>query len=162
VRWVASSVNLRPIKRLTANKVRSGLVTACRRAIWPTRRPPSLVNATTDGVVRLPSSLGITSGSPCSMIDTQELVVPRSMPMAISAMSNPSSATACSFRPGAGIEDRARMQIAVGERARPTGGRCFPAALPAYRPGLSPTESEGEARQAPIDPARWLPDPALC
>src|SRR5438552_3315902 len=35
---------------------------ACRLAICPTRRSPVLVNATTDGVRRLPSALGMTCG----------------------------------------------------------------------------------------------------
>jgi hypothetical protein len=39
------------------------------------------VNATTEGVVLSPSLLGITLGVPPSMNATQELVVPRSMPM---------------------------------------------------------------------------------
>jgi hypothetical protein len=39
-----------------------------------------LVNATTDGVVRPPSALGTTTGSPPSMTAMQELVVPKSMP----------------------------------------------------------------------------------
>src|SRR5690554_6892562 len=60
--------------------VRSGLVTAWRLATWPTRRSPSLVKATTDGVVRLPSELAMTTGSPPSRTATTELVVPRSMP----------------------------------------------------------------------------------
>jgi hypothetical protein len=34
-----------------------------------------------DGVVRAPSELGITLGSPASMTAMQELLVPRSMPM---------------------------------------------------------------------------------
>src|SRR5215831_16139842 len=59
----------------------SGLVTACRRAICPTRRSPSLVNATTDGVSRLPSRLVMTTGSPPSITATTEFVVPRSIPM---------------------------------------------------------------------------------
>src|SRR5207245_4460294 len=59
----------------------SGLVMACRLATWPTRRSPVLVNATTDGVVRPPSSLAMTLGSPPSITATQELVVPRSIPI---------------------------------------------------------------------------------
>jgi hypothetical protein len=43
-------------------------------------RSPFLVNATTDGVVRLPSEFSRTTGSPPSMTDMQELVVPKSMP----------------------------------------------------------------------------------
>jgi hypothetical protein len=74
------------MKRLIEKSVLVGLVTAWRLAIWPTRRSPSLVNATTDGVVRPPSALGMTTGSPPSRTATTELVVPRSMPMTLSAM----------------------------------------------------------------------------
>src|SRR5207253_11250655 len=59
----------------------SGLVTACRLATWPTRRLPSLANATTEGVVRPPSEFVITIGSPPSITATTELVVPKSIPM---------------------------------------------------------------------------------
>src|SRR5215207_9198720 len=79
--WTSASSNLRPMKRLTLKIVFSGLVIACRRATWPTRR--SLVfglTATTDGVRRLPSAFSSTVGSPASMIAATELVVPRSMP----------------------------------------------------------------------------------
>src|SRR5437588_8883979 len=64
-----------------AKKVYSGLVTACRFAAWPTRRSPSAVKATIDGVVRAPSAFSMTLGLAPSMTATQELVVPRSMPM---------------------------------------------------------------------------------
>jgi hypothetical protein len=47
---------------LTAKKVRSGLVTAWRLAGWPTRRSPSSVKATIDGVVRAPSAFSMTFG----------------------------------------------------------------------------------------------------
>src|SRR5580692_13081427 len=59
----------------------SGLVIACRLATWPTRRSPLLVIATTEGVVRAPSWLGITVGSPPCITATTELVVPRSIPI---------------------------------------------------------------------------------
>src|SRR3954463_4062946 len=59
----------------------SGLVMAWRRAIWPTRTSPLSSHATTDGVRRPPSSLGMTLGSLPSMIATTEFVVPRSIPM---------------------------------------------------------------------------------
>src|SRR5437899_7098494 len=59
----------------------SGFVTACRFATWPTRRSPVLVIATTDGVVRAPSWLGITTGSPPCITATTEFVVPRSIPI---------------------------------------------------------------------------------
>jgi hypothetical protein len=39
------------------------------------------VNATIDGVVRMPSALAITTGVVPSMTDTHEFVVPRSIPM---------------------------------------------------------------------------------
>ncbi len=43
-------------------------------------RSPSLVNPTTEGVVRIPSELAITTGLPPSMTATTEFVVPKSMP----------------------------------------------------------------------------------
>src|SRR3954466_904008 len=84
-----SSLKRRPISRLIEKMVCLGLVTAWRLATWPTSRSPSLVNATTEGVVRPPSALGMTTGSPPSMTATTELVVPRSMPMILEAMSTP-------------------------------------------------------------------------
>src|ERR671912_671687 len=68
--------------RLTERMVRSTLVTAWRLATSPTRTSPPFANATTDGVVREPSALGMTVGSPPSNTATTELVVPRSMPTA--------------------------------------------------------------------------------
>ena len=59
-----------------------GFRIACRRASWPTSRSPCGVNATTDGVVRDPSALGITVGLPASVAAITEFVVPRSMPTA--------------------------------------------------------------------------------
>ena len=69
------------MKRLMEKIVRVGLVTAWRLAGAPTRRFPSPANATTEGVVRAPSMFVITSGSPPSITDTTEFVVPRSIPM---------------------------------------------------------------------------------
>src|SRR5215207_1864367 len=68
--------------RLTDRTVRSTLVTACRLATSPTRTSPFLAKATTDGVVREPSALAMTVGSPPSRTATTEFVVPRSMPTA--------------------------------------------------------------------------------
>src|SRR6185503_14736785 len=82
----ATSAMRRPMKRLIENTVFLGFVTAWRFATVPTRRSPSLVNATTEGVVRPPSALGITTGSPPSITETTELVVPRSMPMILDAI----------------------------------------------------------------------------
>src|SRR5208282_5724389 len=58
---------------------------------WPTRRSPSSVKATIEGVVRAPSEFSITLGVEPSMTATHELVVPRSMPITF-AISFP-----CSF-----------------------------------------------------------------
>src|SRR5689334_11638205 len=69
--------------RLTERTVRSGLVIAWRFATSPTRTSPVFEKPTTDGVVRAPSALGITVGSPASRTETTELVVPRSMPTAL-------------------------------------------------------------------------------
>src|SRR6185295_5768553 len=72
-----------PMWRFTDRIVRSGLVMAWRLATSPTRTSPVFENATTEGVVRAPSALGITEGSPASSTATTELVVPRSMPTAL-------------------------------------------------------------------------------
>src|SRR5688572_3336815 len=47
----------------------------------PTRRSPFFAKATTDGVVRNPSGVDTTVGSPSWMKAMHELVVPRSIPM---------------------------------------------------------------------------------
>src|SRR5215210_6078113 len=78
-----TSENLRPMNRLMEKMVLAGLVTACRLAGVPTRRWPSRVKATTDGVVRPPSLFSMTVGSPPSRTAMQEFVVPRSMPMVL-------------------------------------------------------------------------------
>ena len=77
------SVKRRPIRRLIAKNVFSGLVTAWRFAAWPTRRSPNSVNATIEGVVRMPSLFSITLAFLPSITATQELVVPRSIPMTL-------------------------------------------------------------------------------
>src|SRR5712672_1343973 len=71
-----------PISRLIERKVRSWLVIAWRLATSPTRISPVLLKATTEGVVRWPSALGMTTGSPPSRTETTELVVPKSIPTA--------------------------------------------------------------------------------
>src|SRR3982750_2498066 len=42
-----------------------------------------------EGVVRLPSEFGMTTGSPPSMTATQELVVPRSIPITFAMLTRP-------------------------------------------------------------------------
>ncbi len=75
--------------RLTERIVRSGLVIAWRLATSPTSTSPAFEKATTDGVVRLPSELGMTTGSPASRNETTELVVPRSIPTAFAMAGTP-------------------------------------------------------------------------
>src|SRR5690554_7327114 len=84
-----SSLNLRPIKRLTAYRVLCGLVTAWRLALCPTSTSSSLVNATIDGVVRSPSAFSIILGLPPSSMATHELVVPKSMPIILLMSQSP-------------------------------------------------------------------------
>src|ERR1700720_2010870 len=74
----------------------SGFVMLCRLAGCPTRTSPLSKNATTDGVVRAPSAFSITFEVLPSITATQELVVPRSMPIAF-AMGNASVAYALSW-----------------------------------------------------------------
>src|SRR5438093_10368927 len=78
-----STDQLVPMCRFTERTVRSGLVIAWRLATSPTSTSPVLEKPTTDGVVRPPSALGTTVGSPASRTATTELVVPRSMPTAL-------------------------------------------------------------------------------
>ncbi len=73
----------RPIRRFTAKSVPVGFVTAWRLALWPTSRSPFFAKATMEGVVRAPSAFSMTLTSLPSMMATQELVVPRSMPMTL-------------------------------------------------------------------------------
>src|SRR5215510_14869423 len=84
-----SIVQAVPMWRLTDRIVRSGLVIAWRLATSPTSTSPDFEKATTEGVVRLPSELGITTGSPASRNETTELVVPRSMPTALGMVGSP-------------------------------------------------------------------------
>src|SRR3981189_3004054 len=65
-----------------AYTVFSGLVMLWRLAGCPTRTSPSSVKATMDGVVRPPSLFSMTLALFPSITATQELVVPRSMPIA--------------------------------------------------------------------------------
>src|SRR3546814_17953903 len=78
-----SVLQLVPMWRFTERIVRSGLVIAWRLATSPMSTSPPLEKATTEGVVRDPSLLGMTTGSPASRTETPEFVVPRSMPPAL-------------------------------------------------------------------------------
>jgi hypothetical protein len=81
VRATSGSASLRPISRLTPYTVRLGFVTIWRFDAAPTSTSPSAFHDTIDGVVRPPSWLWMTTGSPPSRTATHEFVVPRSMPM---------------------------------------------------------------------------------
>src|SRR5919106_2229976 len=99
-----------------AKTVFSGLVTACRLAGIPTRICPSLVKATTEGVVRMPSGFSITLAWPPSIVATQEYVVPRSMPIAFAAMSPLSP---MSIRAAVDVVHPLRVRIWIAHAARP-------------------------------------------
>src|ERR1700722_12122450 len=118
------SSNDRPISRLMAKIVRSGLVTACRLAGWPTRRSPSSVNATMEGVVRAPSEFSMTLGVAPSMTATQELVVPRSMPITLAILSIPifSRDREAPKRPGPG---KARLRLELADDGLPVPDALF-------------------------------------
>src|SRR3972149_9981644 len=75
------ALNLRPISLLIEKMVFSGLVMPCLFAMAPTSLSPLSVKATTEGVVLLPSALGMTTGSPPVITATHEFVVPRSIPI---------------------------------------------------------------------------------
>ena len=70
-----------PISLLTAKIVFSGLVTACLLAGCPINFSFSSVKATTEGVVLAPSAFSKTFAWLPSIIATQELVVPKSIPI---------------------------------------------------------------------------------
>ena len=70
-----------PINLLVAKTVFSGFVTAYLLAGIPTNFYPSDVNDTIDGVVLNPSWFSITLATDPSMTATQELVVPKSIPI---------------------------------------------------------------------------------
>src|SRR5690606_24271826 len=69
------------MKRLIEATVLVGFVTACLLAGSPTLISPPSTKATTDGVVLFPSELGITTASLPSITETQEFVVPKSIPI---------------------------------------------------------------------------------
>src|SRR5450432_1112544 len=115
----------RPMKRLAEYTVFSGLVTACRLAIVPTKISPLSSQATTEGVRRAPSSLTMTLASLPSITATTLLVVPRSMPMILPmilvllnvALDTREGPCSCSAAP----LGKPREAVAHGGRERPDG-----------------------------------------
>src|ERR1022692_2979012 len=77
------------MNRLMEKTVFSGVVVGWGLGTWPTNRSPLLVKPTTDGVVRVPSWFAMTVGWPASMTATQELVVPKSIPMILPILQEP-------------------------------------------------------------------------
>ena len=98
--WTVGSENFRPISRFTSNTVRVGFWLAWFLAASPMSRTPSFWNATYEGVIRFPCSLGQTSTRPLRQTATQEYVVPKSMPM-----HGPSSAPPRRLQRAAKLED---------------------------------------------------------
>ena len=88
-----------------------GFNIAWRLASWPTRRSPWSVKATTEGVVRAPSALGITIGFPPSVAAMTELVVPRSMPTATAITTSYCGSAGRAF-PALGLPDQPRQASA--------------------------------------------------
>lgn len=82
--WTEGSSNLLPINLFVAKIVFSEFVMACLLAAAPTILSPSLVKATTEGVVLAPYEFSMTLGVLPSISATQELVVPRSIPIIVS------------------------------------------------------------------------------
>src|ERR1051325_2079982 len=116
------------MRRFTAKNVRSGLVTAWRLAGWPTRRSPSSVNATMDGVVRMPSAFSITFGDFPSITATHEFVVPRSIPMTFPMVSTLLFAAGWPGPDGARIQTPRYQMFAMTRDAAPhIGGGVWPA-----------------------------------
>src|SRR4029077_19022724 len=107
------------MNRLIEKTVFCGLVTAWRLAGVPTSRWPSLANATTDGVVRPPSALGMTVGSPPSITAMHELVVPRSMPITLLIHHSLSCIA---------VENLSRVISRFGEARKPCANR-YPAGM---------------------------------
>lgn len=128
--WHSASENFRPMRRFVAKRVFSGLTTACRFADTPTSRSPPSVNATTEGVVLVPSAFSIILGTLPSMMATAEFVVPRSIPMTwpltFSVGSAASVVAYLANRDDLGIEDVWEMREKVDARgALLTVRRCF-------------------------------------
>src|SRR5215204_4841389 len=143
-----------PMWRLTDRMVRSTFVTAWRLATSPTSTSPFFANATIEGVVREPSALAMTVGSPPSRTLTTELVVPRSMPTARAMGIPPGSCSVCRF----GVESTPRnfaawhnssSRFAVPSPRPEPPRRAHPRAA---APPVMPHDGEHEERDRPDRP----------
>ena len=124
------------------NSVLAGFVTAWRLAGWPTRRSPSPVTATMEGVVLAPSVFSMTLGSLPSITATQELVVPRSIPITLLMKPVPTREANPDRLPMQRLSRTPSMTLKNRTRARPPVARVYmdapfalqdPAALPEVR-----------------------------
>src|SRR5215471_17695694 len=105
------------MNRLIDEIVLSGFTAACRRASSPTRRSPDLVKATTEGVIREPSALRMTTGASPSMTAITDWVVPRSIPRTLAISPSIPGSCAVNRRSGirrAGVLDPAGLRAAAG------------------------------------------------
>ena len=74
---IISSANLRPISRLVPKKVLRGLIEGCCLAVKPTCSCPRASTLTTEGILRDPSGLLMTTRSPALLTtEAAELEVP--------------------------------------------------------------------------------------
>src|SRR5450755_3288583 len=152
------------MKRLAEYTVFSGLVTAWRLAIVPTRTSPLSSQATTEGVRRAPSSLTMTLASLPSITATTLLVVPRSMPMILPMMlvllnaALDSARALFRARSPPPIRDRGgpRKTVAHGGRERPNGRE---REQHNHRPAEVNSVNRGN-RRAGQDPEKMRPTPA--
>src|SRR5574341_54638 len=135
------------MKRLMEYTVFSGLRMACRLAICRTRRSPVLVNATTDGVRRLPSALGITCGSPPMTTEITELVVPKSIPTTLAMFTTPSHPVSTC------VDSLSEINLdGLGLRLLAFGNADLQDAIPVGRLGLIALDAPGQ-RERPRERA---------
>ena len=81
--WTVGSLKDLPISLFIANRVFSGFVTPCLFAGWPTIFSEFSSNPTIDGVVLAPSEFSITLEFFPSIIEIQQFVVPKSIPITL-------------------------------------------------------------------------------
>src|SRR6266540_376732 len=140
------------MNRLADVIVPFGLRIACRRASWPTSRSPCSVNATTDGVVRPPSALGMTVGSPPSSTAIQLLVVPRSMPIVFAIPKLPFLVGLLRKSKPEFIKSLAGALALFGLLAATPAGASRPAPLRLVRIGVDTTAIPGAQHATVVEP----------
>src|SRR5689334_19333985 len=138
------------MKRFAEEMVPDGLTTAWRFAICPTSTSPRSSQATTDGVRRDPSWLGMTFGSPPSITATTLLVVPRSIPIVLAMVTYATFfCFSCSSRPSGS----ARACWHRNAIRRPTPERAHPAHYRLTSRGGCSSRDHHEAYRRHVEPA---------